>query len=121
MRERRITLRVRRLRQGAVPAVSDLADPGRAARAGTPWPRGRRAPRTGARPDTDLVPVPLLQARSRLRAGSVVASARARSDSGRARFVGRGQPTDTRIASQLVARPSAPHSTRTPSILTSSE
>src|SRR5436305_12129468 len=115
IRERRITVRFRRLRQGAVSAVSDLADPGRAARAGTPWPHGGRAPHTRARPDTGLVPVPLLQARCRLRAGPVMASARARSGSGSARLGGRGQPTETRIASQLVARPSAPHSTRTPS------
>ena len=70
-------LRLRRVRQGAVAAVPDLAHPGRAARARPARALGERAA-ARARPDAALVSVPLLQAGARLRRGAVVAAACAR-------------------------------------------
>src|SRR5207249_4207941 len=117
--DRGVPLRVRRVRQGALAAVSDLADPrrparARAARGGGGWPP---CGRTCA--DADLVSVPLLPARHPFRGGSVVAPAGPRPDAGGDCGAARAQPTETRTGSQRVARPSVPHSTSTPSIRTS--
>ena len=62
-------LRVRRLRQGALAAVPDLADPARAARPRPARAGGERAAGDGARGHPGLVPVPLLGPRAALRHG----------------------------------------------------
>src|SRR5436190_9941315 len=110
--------RVRGLRQGALAAVPDLAAAARAAR---PWaPRASRvdAPRAGARPDAALVPDPLLGPRAAFRRVPLVARRRARPDPARVARRIASQGTGTRSGSQLRARPSASHSTTTPSIRT---
>ena len=57
---RRVRLRVRRVRQGALAAVPALADPARAARRAAGAARRDRAPDARARADAGLVPAALL-------------------------------------------------------------
>jgi len=98
----------RRLRQGVLAAVPDLADSPRAARARTPVARRSTALRSSARPHAALVPLSLLGARSALRLAVLVAPARPRSRGRctplRARLApvtaraARGKPLPTRSA-----------------------
>ena len=73
LRERRRAGRVRRARQGALPAVPDLADPGRAPSTRPPRTDRRGRAHGRARPHPALVPVPLLGPRAPLRDARVVA------------------------------------------------
>src|SRR5207248_4797321 len=108
-------VRVRRARQGAVTAVSDLARAARAARARPPRARCLAAARRRPDRDADLLSAALLGVH--LPPAPRVARPAAQPDP---RCAARdAQPAGTRTGSQLVARPSAPHSTSTPSIRTS--
>src|SRR5207302_1851916 len=120
--------RLRRVREGALAAVPDLADPGRAAGSWAARAVGDGAARGRARPHPALVPVSLLGPGEPPRPDVLVARPGPRPRAGHACRGPRAtaaaprletHDTETRIASQLVARPSAPHSTSTPSIRTS--
>src|SRR5262249_39944298 len=103
-------------RQGAVAAVPDLARAARAARARRARDRRLAAARRRVRRHSDLLPAAVL--RICLPPASRVGRPTAQPDPDRA--ARDAQPAGTRTGTQLVARPSAPHSTITPSIRTSS-
>src|SRR5947209_15360255 len=107
---------LRRLRQGALAAVHDLAAAARAARPRPAGARRVRFARAGARPDAALVPDALLRPGTRPRRLPLLARARPRPDAACSAHDPAG--TGTRSASQLSARPSASHSTTAPSIRT---
>src|SRR5207248_1869089 len=107
---------LRRLRQGALTAVHDLAAAARAAGSRPPRARRIRAARPRADPDPALVPDALLRPGARPRGLPLLARARPRSGAARSAHDPAG--TGTRSASQLSARPSASHSTTAPSIRT---
>src|SRR5439155_8989301 len=107
---------VHRLRQGALAAVPDLVAATRPA-----CPRAARVRRLGCARrgtcvDAALIPVPLLAPGAAPGLDRLLARLRTRPRARRARL--RAGYTSTRTGSQLVARPSAPHSTKAPSIRT---
>ena len=102
LRERRRPGRVRRARQGALAAVPDLADPGRAPSTRPPRTDRRGRAHGRARPHPALVPVPLLGPRAPLRNARVVARPAQRPRAARA--AGGRRPRISR------ARPGTSHS-----------
>src|SRR5205823_12440406 len=102
----------RRLRQGVLAAVPDLADSPRAARARTPRARRSTALRSSARPHAALVPLSLLGPRAALRLAVLVAPARPRSRGRRTPRRARLAPVTERAARGTPLPPrSAPAST----------
>src|SRR5439155_12860057 len=113
---RRVRGGVRRLRQGALAAVPDLAAAARAARARAAWACRFGRARRCARADAALVPVSLLAPGAAAGCDRDVARVRARPRPG---LAGRDpRHASTRTGSHAVATPSAPHSISTPSIQT---